>query len=242
MVEAFPTQSTIKVKIQKTQNKALKFDIIGKIIKQIEQLTGQGDDLEISLDDSHFIALSELQEHEQQGLEKIKSKKGKWLETKGFLDLLPWIKHTRKKKIFISYAHEDQRHLNELEKHLAWAEAHAAYWSDRKLNPGERWDARIESELRSSDVILLLVTPNIGQSNYIKTKEMHIAMEMAQNNQALFIPIVLEDCPWEFSELKDIQLLIPSKNPDQSINWADIVRKLVETVDQFKKDETPLFH
>ncbi|MGA8616299.1 MAG: toll/interleukin-1 receptor domain-containing protein [Xanthobacteraceae bacterium] len=47
--------------------------------------------------------------------------------------------------------------------------AHFAIWCDKEgLRTGDRWDTRIETELRSADVLIVLLTPRWIESDYCR--------------------------------------------------------------------------
>jgi hypothetical protein len=59
-------------------------------------------------------------------------------------------------EVFISYAHEDQAFLKELEKHLAMLKRQniIASWYDGDITPGEEWKTQIMERLDSAQIIL----------------------------------------------------------------------------------------
>jgi len=102
-------------------------------------------------------------------------------------------------KLFISYAHADERYLNHLRMHLKISNKGrlVSTWYDREIKPGANWNKVIEEHLRSSDVILLIVSTAFLASDYIDGKELSVAMERSEAGEASVIPIVLEECLWE---------------------------------------------
>jgi len=71
-------------------------------------------------------------------------------------------------EVFISYAHEDQAFLKELEKHLANLKRQniIASWYDGDIKPGEEWQATIMERLNSAQIILLLVSADFINSDF----------------------------------------------------------------------------
>ena len=64
-------------------------------------------------------------------------------------------------KLFFSYAHEDRNVRDELDKHLDILEREGlvTVWWDGEITPGARWSEAIAHHLRSSDIIIFLVSP-----------------------------------------------------------------------------------
>ncbi len=75
---------------------------------------------------------------------------------------------TRPIQIFCCYAHKDKALLVDLEKHLEILRRSGliTVWYDRDIDPGAEWKREIDTRLNTSDVILLLVTPDFMRSNY----------------------------------------------------------------------------
>jgi hypothetical protein len=141
-------------------------------------------------------------------------------------------------KIFLSYAHEDEAMKAELDKALVQLKRNnkIAVWSDRCLTGGEEWDAAISNELQSADIVLLLISVDFNNSQYIWTKELTVAMERQKAGSARVIPIILRECEWDEMPYAKLQAL-PSggvavnKFTDKDQAYTDIakgIRKVVE--------------
>ncbi len=72
-------------------------------------------------------------------------------------------------RVFISYSSKDTDYMKELEVRLTTLkrEGLIATWHDRKLLAGEEWDAKIKDELKTADVILMLLSPDFLATDYI---------------------------------------------------------------------------
>src|SRR5437660_209602 len=110
-------------------------------------------------------------------------------------------------RIFLCYAHEDELLLQELEKQLkllkrqGWIEI----WHDREISPGANWTQEIKKYLNTSDIILLLVSPDFINSDYCYGVEMQRAMERHQAGEACVIPIILRPVSWQDAPFGKIQ-------------------------------------
>jgi hypothetical protein len=82
-------------------------------------------------------------------------------------------------KIFISYAHADSTYFDELMKHLKPLKRAGRIdtWMDRSIEPGMNWDKEINDQICQANLILLLLSKEFNNSDYIAGVEMKIAME-----------------------------------------------------------------
>ena len=88
------------------------------------------------------------------------------------------------KRVFISYAHEDRAFALLLAEDLR--EAKVPLWMDNRIGPGDYFSRRIEKELKASDTLVLVASPDSKESRYVD-KELHFA-------DKLWIPIVPVVC------------------------------------------------
>src|SRR5436853_5847987 len=94
-------------------------------------------------------------------------------------------------KVFLSYAHEDESLLRELETHLSSIkrEGWISTWYDREIVPGSNWAREIDQRLEQASIILLLVSANFLASDYCYQVEMKRAMARHEVREAKVIPI-----------------------------------------------------
>jgi predicted nicotinamide N-methyase len=69
-------------------------------------------------------------------------------------------------RIFYSYAKEDSELQEELEKHLSPLQQRGLIepWSNRLINAGKEWANEIDQHIKSSDIILLLLSGAVAKS------------------------------------------------------------------------------
>lgn len=74
--------------------------------------------------------------------------------------------------IFLCYAHEDSKLVEELEKQLQPLRnlGLIAIWDDREISPGREWEQEIDRHLDDSHVILLLISPDFMSTDYCNKK------------------------------------------------------------------------
>ena len=118
-------------------------------------------------------------------------------------------------KLFVSYSHVDEplkvelvKHLTPL-KHLELIDV----WHDRKIPAGGDWDHMISSNLRSADVILLLISIDFINSEYCYDIELEAAIERHENKSAVIIPIILRNCMWQHAPFSKIQAIPKDGRP-----------------------------
>lgn len=142
-------------------------------------------------------------------------------------------------KIFVSYSHQDEIYLNELEKHLTALKREKLIftWHDRKIVPGHEWEKKIENALQDSDIFLFLISPDFVASEYCVEKEVAAAIKMHNDGAAVVIPIVVRPADWLSTPLGRIQALpkdaapiSASKNSDQA--WLDVVSGIRRVVSE----------
>jgi hypothetical protein len=86
----------------------------------------------------------------------------------------------------------------ELDKHLSALRRSAviASWHDRKISPGAELDFEVDRHLKSSDLVLLLISPDFMNSDYCYCREMRAALKRHARGQARVIPIILRPVDW----------------------------------------------
>jgi TIR domain/PASTA domain len=152
-------------------------------------------------------------------------------------------------RIFCSYAHEDEEHLDELRTTLRGLERQGLieWWHDREIVPGWEWEEDIDKNLRTAELILLLVTPDFMSSDYVFEKEIDRAIERHQRGEARVIPIIVRPADWEWAPFGKLQALPKDAKPittwlNQDEAWLDVVRgirKAVEKRTSEPPDEPP---
>lgn len=152
-------------------------------------------------------------------------------------------------KLFVSYAHEDEPFRAELEKNLIVLKIQGVidHWDDRKLVPGDKWDEEINGNLEKADVIVLLVSIDFLNSDYIRTKEMRRAMERLGNGEAIVVPVLVRvTAEWNqvlgLGSLQglpvkpgsDTELLPVKKWADSDEAWECVIKGLRRTIEKFR--------
>ena len=93
-------------------------------------------------------------------------------------------------------------------------------WHDQQILPGADWKNQIDERLTQADIVLLFVSPHFLDSDFCYEKEMAIALQRHENQEARVIPIILRPCPWQHTSLQNFQAL-PS-NGRAITSWPNI--------------------
>jgi hypothetical protein len=124
-------------------------------------------------------------------------------------------------KVFVSYSHADEKQKDDLLKHLSPLKRMnlIAEWHDRKLRPGEEWDATISKNLESADIILLLVSIDFINSRYCYDIELEKALELNAAGKCVVIPVILRSCLWQHTPFAKLQAL--PRDGKAVSSWTD---------------------
>lgn len=145
------------------------------------------------------------------------------------------------KKVFISYSKTDKAYLESLRKVLAPLERQGLLqtWDDTRLSAGEEWDAAIRGELNAADIIILLVSSDLMDTDYVWNIEMKEAVERHERGQATVVPVIIRPSLWQDAPFARLNA-VPEKgkavstwpNPDEA--WQQVGEK-IKQIAQRKK-------
>jgi TIR domain len=95
-------------------------------------------------------------------------------------------------QVFVSYAHDDRRHLEQFRKHTADLRRNQVLaFDDQEIEPGQRWELIIASKLDSADIVVLLVTAEFVASDFCYRVEFQRALERERAGRCKIIPVNL---------------------------------------------------
>ncbi|MEI6411583.1 MAG: SUMF1/EgtB/PvdO family nonheme iron enzyme [Bacteroidota bacterium] len=102
-------------------------------------------------------------------------------------------------KTFVCYAHEDRTIVKDLLKHLRPLAKKdlIEIWDDGQILPGQDWDKAIKLRLESAQLILMFVSVDFIDSEYIEKKELKAALERHTEGEATLVPIIVRACGWK---------------------------------------------
>ncbi|MFW9259536.1 GUN4 domain-containing protein [Nostoc sp. CALU 546] len=152
-------------------------------------------------------------------------------------------------KLFFSYSHKDETLRDELAKHLAILEWQGVIssWCDRRILPGEEWDHQINDNLKTADIILLLISSDFLFSKYCWDVEVKRAIERHHAGEACVIPVILRSVDWNGAPFGKLQALPKNAEPVVSKHWhnqdealTDVARGIRAVAEKLKKERDEL--
>jgi hypothetical protein len=151
--------------------------------------------------------------------------------------------HRPQLKLFLSYSHCDEKHIQQLQKDLKPMERNGLIhpWSDHALTAGEPWEARILQELNEADIIVCQLSRDFLASDFCVLKELETAIQRKQRGEAELFAYVLKECGWkEVPNLSKFQILptpLPERNRDKY--WRTVAEELQKTITKFRESPRP---
>lgn len=122
--------------------------------------------------------------------------------------------------LFYSYAHEDEVLRDELAGHLKIMERRGVIrpWHDRSIAAGQKWDRQISEHLLTADLVLLLISKDFINSDYIWSHELDVVMKRQEQGEASVVPVMLRvvdiaDAP--FATLQGLPLVQSRRGLDR---------------------------
>lgn len=99
-------------------------------------------------------------------------------------------------RVFVSYAHEDERQLKRLDAILDVLEQQHGLvsWRDRRLIAGEEFDEEIRRRLEDMDIFIFIASQRSLVSPYIRETEIRRARERRKTGDVEIVVVKLEPC------------------------------------------------
>ena len=147
-------------------------------------------------------------------------------------------------KVFITYSHKDRGAKEKLREclNVMVQDNLIEIWHDNEILPGDRWRDTISKNLRSSDILLYLVSAaSLASKNC--NKELAEALEEISPR---IIPIIQEACDWLEHQISDFQALPDFGKPvtawePESDGWQNVVQGIRKVVkDMLTSAQSPL--
>lgn len=143
--------------------------------------------------------------------------------------------------LFYSYAHEDEALRNELAGHLKIMERRGVIrpWHDRCLTPGQKWDGTINAQLAAADLVLLLVSADFINSDYIWGHELDVALKRHATGETSVVPVMLRsvditDAPFAALQGLPTDLRPVTSWPNRDEAWTDVAKGIRRTVEKIQ--------
>jgi hypothetical protein len=142
-------------------------------------------------------------------------------------------------RIFCSYSHNDEKHLNDLREWLRGLERQGLieWWHDREITPGWEWEEAIDKSLGAADIILFLVTSDFMASDYVYEKEIGRALDRHDRDEVRAIPIIVRPALWKRTPFGRLQALPKDAKPittwpNQDEAWLDVAEGIQRAVEK----------
>ena len=142
----------------------------------------------------------------------------------------------RSLKGFITYAHKNTAAKDELITRLAVMQQQnkLVTWHDAEMTGGTKWREDIFKHLADSHILLYLVSAaSLASENCNKE------LAEAVSSNIRIIPIILEDCDWQYHQLSDFQAFPDKGKPinewqPESKGWQNVVAGIRKTVEEMQ--------
>jgi hypothetical protein len=155
--------------------------------------------------------------------------------SKRFADTSDKMNHMteQKKKIFISYAHDDKNMMDQLSKYLNILKInHIDVWFDQKVRTGDDWSAEIQNAIATAHLTICLVSNSYLGSTFVQKREFPAIQTRQQEGMILF-PIIIKDCLWKaIPWFKNIQVFPEDGTPLEDLSEKEQNKKFMELVQQ----------
>jgi hypothetical protein len=144
--------------------------------------------------------------------------------------------------LFISYSHKDETMRLELESFLkplmrdnvkTGEKRLIRTFHDRKIPAGAAWDKEIEVQLRSADIIVMLMSQDFLASDYISEQEVPDALHRHDRGEAKVIPVILRTFDWNSSPVSHLQSVPRDKRAVSA--WSDRDAAYVEVIQAIRE-------
>lgn len=142
-------------------------------------------------------------------------------------------------KVFVSYAHDDEKQLKRLDAILDVLEQQHGIepWIDSRLISGSEWDKEIRRRLEEMDIFMFIASQASIVSRYIRDTELRRAQERHARSEVKIVTVKLEPCACdEDSFLGKIQRLAPrfksiAQAKLKSEAWEQVRKDLLPVID-----------
>ena len=141
-----------------------------------------------------------------------------------------------KRAVFISYAHEDEKWLNEIKRYLKFYEEDGlTVWTDQELRAGDQWNNEIETAIKHASVSILLISIDFFNSDFIMKEEMPRILEQFNKNTMRVIPVIVSACSWQKKTwLSQFQVLPDGATPlEQCKKKSEVMTAVAEEIFAF---------
>jgi internalin A len=146
-------------------------------------------------------------------------------------------------RVFVSYAHDDERQLKRLDLLLDILEQQygLAPWRDKRLIAGQEWDEEIRQRLEDMDIFLFIASQASLVRSYIKDPELRRARERRKEGEVEVVVVKLEPCACDEDPfLGKLQRLAPkfksiAEAPSKPVAWEQVRKDLLPVIQRVRE-------
>lgn len=138
--------------------------------------------------------------------------------------------------VFISYSKFDKNWLDKLRKCLRPLENNGLkIWSDKDINPGNKWLAEIDNALEMTKIAVPLLSTNFFDCDFIQNQELPRILDAEQRGQVTILPILISACLWQETKIGEFQSPLNPEQPLNSLEVPELDKALVQIALAIKK-------
>ncbi|HLO54437.1 MAG TPA: TIR domain-containing protein [Saprospiraceae bacterium] len=134
------------------------------------------------------------------------------------------------KKVFISYAEQDEEFRSQLNNQLTGFKRSGLIesWHDHKLTPDVEWQTKIVKEIDETDFLILLVSADYLATENIWERELKVALERANDptDNIKLLPIIIRKCDWQNTPLGQFNAIDISNSVKTDEGYQKIASEL----------------
>ena len=145
-------------------------------------------------------------------------------------------------RVFVSYAHDDERQLKRLDAILEVLEQQHGIepWMDKRLISGNDWDDEVRRRLEKMDIFLFIASQASLVRPYIRDTELRRALERRKTDFVEIVAVKLEPCAYDDDPiLGRIQRLAPKiksivEVTPRSVGWEEVRKDLLPVIERVR--------
>jgi len=145
-------------------------------------------------------------------------------------------------RVFVSYAHDDERQLKRLDSLLDVLEQQhgLASWRDKRLIAGDTWEEEIRRRLEEMDIFLFIASQTSLVRPYVRDPELRRAKERHAAGEVEIVTVKLEPCACDDDPLLGkLQRLAPkfksvAEAPLKSAAWDQVRKDLLPIIERVR--------
>ena len=143
--------------------------------------------------------------------------------------------------LFISYSHKDDTYMDQLRAALVPYErtGELEVWADPLIEPGQKWEGEIFTNLDRAQVVILLISNDFMGSYFCMEKELARAVERHGKGECEIVPIIVRASRFDKLPLGKIQAIIPGNKPideheKKDPAWLEVTKQLDRVIARLK--------